>query len=114
MTEMKNLCVNCHAGNATTMIEDEAHSGLIIHPQMDEGAICQDCHLQDTQARLDTFISQGGYGTVIEAVSYTANSTISGDVPKLVEIAEKLSWAVGAVVVFGLWLVLCFLSPQKP
>jgi len=117
ITEHKDRCVNCHEGNAAVMNKDESHMGLIIHPQKDDGAKCQQCHVADTQARLATFASLGGYKPVIEAVAYVPSSKIETGFPEIYEpdpIVENWPWLVVALVFFGLWLALVFLSPQKP
>jgi hypothetical protein len=88
------------------MNKEGSHQGLIAHPQKDDGAKCQECHIEDTQSRLATFSSLGGYKPVIEA-----------GFPEISEpdlIVEKLQWLTGAFVLFGFWLALVLFSPQKP
>jgi hypothetical protein len=117
ITEHKDRCVNCHEGNAAMMNKDESHLGLIAHPQKDDGAKCQQCHPDDTQERLATFASLGGYKPIIEAVSYVPPSTVVAGFPEITEpnhIVENLPWLAGAIIIFGFWLVLILLSPQKP
>ena len=118
ITEHKDRCVNCHEGNAAVMNKDESHLGLIAHPQKDDGANCQQCHPEDTQERLATFASLGGFKPVIEVASYyTPSGTVVAGFPETSEsnlIIENLPWLGGAFVFFGLWLALVFLSPQKP
>lgn len=97
--------------------KDEAHLGLVAYPQKDDGAKCQQCHLQDSQARLEKFASLGGYKPVNEAVPFTPASAATAGFPELSEskpIAENLPWVASAIVFFGLWLALVLFSPQKP
>lgn len=117
MTEHKERCVNCHGGNPTVMNEDQSHLGLIAYPQKDNGAKCQECHVHDSQERLEKFASMGGYKPVIEVSAYTPVSAAVTGSPEISEpnqIVETLPWVVGAIVIFGLWLALVLLSPQKP
>jgi hypothetical protein len=117
ITEHKDRCVNCHEGDANVMKKDESHTGLITHPQKDNGAKCQQCHPEDTQARLTTFASLGGYKPVMEAVSYTPSNTIESGFPETTEsntLSENLPVVALGILLFGLWLVLVFVSPQKP
>jgi hypothetical protein len=118
ITEHKDRCVNCHEGNANVMKKDESHTGLIAHPQKDEGAKCQQCHPDDTQARLATFASLGGYKPVMDAVAYTPSNIVETGFPETAEesnaLSENLPVVALGILLFGLWLVLVFVSPQKP
>ena len=117
ITEHKDRCVNCHEGNADVMNLEEAHQGLIAYPQKDNGAKCQQCHTQDAPARLAKFASLGGYKTVIEASPYTPSSPLVAGFPDVSEpnqVLENLPWLVGALVLFGIWLMLVLFSPLKP
>jgi hypothetical protein len=117
ITEHQDRCVNCHEGNASVMNKEESHLGLVLHPQKDDGAKCQQCHIEDTQERLATFKFMGGYKPVIVAVSQQgSDSTLLGfQADGLADdIGEKLPVLVGGLVLFGLWLVLVLSSPQKP
>jgi hypothetical protein len=117
ITEAKDRCVNCHEGDATVMNKDASHLDLIAYPQKDDGAKCEQCHTQDAQARLATFASLGGFKKVIEAHPYTPSIVVVRafpDVPEENPFLGKLPWFVGTLVLFGLWLALVFLSPQKP
>ena len=119
ITEHKDRCVNCHEGNANVMDKDQAHFGLVPHPQENEGAKCQECHVEDTQTRLATFASlSGGYKSVIEPIVYTPKAEEEADgfpaAPAENQFINNWIWLVGAIVLFGLWLALVFLAPQKP
>jgi hypothetical protein len=115
ITEHKDRCVNCHEGDASVMNKEESHLGLLAHPQKDDGAKCQECHAEDTQAHLATFAAQGGYKAVIESEPYTPSSAAEAGLPETSEpnLMEKLPWLAGGVVLFGFWLALVLLSPQK-
>jgi hypothetical protein len=118
LTDHSDRCVNCHEGNAVVMNKEESHQGLVIHPQENNGEKCQECHTQqDTQTRLSTFKSEGGFDTVIKAEVYTPPVGVAAgfpDVPETNSFADKLPWLTGAFILFGFWLALFFLSPQKP
>jgi hypothetical protein len=111
-------CVNCHEGNAAVMKMEESHLGLITHPQEDNGAKCQECHTPaDTESRLVEFASAGGFDTAIRANTYMPLREASSGFPDTQQtnpLLENLPWLVGALVLFGLWLMLALFSPQKP
>lgn len=117
ITEHKDRCVNCHEGNADVMDKDQSHFGLALHPQENDGAKCQQCHAEDAQTRLATFASlSGGYKAVIEPVAYTPKAEEASGFPVAPvenQLIKNWAWLVGAIVLFGLWLALVFLSPQK-
>jgi hypothetical protein len=118
LTDHTDRCVNCHEGNAAVMKKEESHLGLIVHPQENNGEKCLECHTQqDAQTRLATFESKGGFDTVIKADVYTSPVEVAAGFPDVLEtdsFVDKLPWLAGALVLFGLWLILFFFSPQKP
>ena len=117
LTDHTDRCMNCHEGDATVMNKDASHIGLVTHPQKDDGAKCQQCHTEDFQARLDTFASLGGFKTVIKAEPYIPATEAVGEYPGVPgenQLVHNWGWLAGAIVLFGFWLVLVFLSPQKP
>jgi len=117
ITEHADHCVNCHEGNAEVTDREASHLGMLIHPQDNNGQKCQACHPDDTEARLASYESTSGYQKVIKAEPYEpAMQVVSGmqSTPRENEFLQNLPWLIGSIVVFGLWLVLVFLSPQKP
>ena len=99
------------------MNKDQAHFGLIVHPQENDGKKCQECHSEDVQERLDTFASLGGYSMLMKAESYTPSAAVEvgyPDVPEPNSIVENGLISVGAIVIFGFWLILIRFSPPKP
>jgi hypothetical protein len=112
----KDRCVDCHLGNPAAFKEEDAHFGLIAHPQENDGAQCKQCHAEDFQARIDTFaIESGGFAEVIEPVAYTPAQPAETGFPATEPpgISAKLPWVAGAVVLFGFWLALVLFSPHK-
>jgi hypothetical protein len=114
ITTQKDRCVNCHEGDATVLNKDESHQGLVLHPQQNNGEKCQECHPQDTGARLAKFASLGGYKTLTETKPYVPSNIETIPVPAANPLIENLPWAVGGVLLFGLWLALVLFSPLKP
>jgi nitrate/TMAO reductase-like tetraheme cytochrome c subunit len=115
LTEHTDRCVNCHEGNASVMNKDESHLGLIVHPQDNNGAKCQECHTpQDAQVRLVTFEANGGFADVIKAEAYIPSAEVEPGFPEVSPTIVNWKWAAGAFIFFGLWLVLVFFSPLKP
>lgn len=113
----KDRCTDCHEGNPDVFKMEESHIGMLRHPQENNGAKCQECHAVDTQNRIDVFaVRRGGYTPVISDVAYTPVQAVETGFPETARpnMAEKLPWMAGAVVIFGLWLALVLHSPQKP
>lgn len=114
----KDRCVDCHEGNPTSMKAEESHLGMLSHPQENNGAKCLECHEQaDLQNRLTTFDAKnGGFDEAIKAEAYTPSVEAESGFPEIVEANPMVEWkwAVGASIVFGLWLLLVLFSPLKP
>jgi hypothetical protein len=51
----KDICINCHGGNGTTMNKDLAHKTLTTNPLSDIYTDCHSCHPQDYVGRADLF-----------------------------------------------------------
>ncbi|MBK8418091.1 hypothetical protein [Candidatus Villigracilis saccharophilus] len=117
LTDHADRCVNCHEGNAAVMKKKIAF-GIDCSPWENNGEKCLECHKQqDAQTRLAIFESEGGFGTVIKAEVYTPPVAVAAGFPNVPEtdsFVGKLPWLAGALVLFGLWLILFFSSPQKP
>jgi hypothetical protein len=118
ITDHKDRCMNCHEGNASVLNKDQSHLGLVVHPQGNDGAKCQECHADDAQARIDTFASEsGGFATVIKAETYAPSKEVVSGFPSMQEesrFVKSWGWVVGGIFLFGFWLALVLLSPQKP
>jgi len=117
ITEHKDRCAACHEGNPAVMKKEEAHFGMILHPQENNGEKCLDCHTaEDAQMKMIEFESTSGFDTVIKSEAYTPlDATVLG-FPKVAEPSrlENWTWMVGGIVLFGFWLALVLMSPQKP
>jgi hypothetical protein len=55
----KDICINCHGGNATTMDKDLAHETLTANPLSDIYTDCHSCH-PDYDVRAQIFASTLG------------------------------------------------------
>ena len=110
-------CVNCHAGTIATWDMKLAHQGLIADPLRDNRQVCQDCHPQDYQARIDQFIVMTGYtvepaatGTPVAAVSIEQNPPA---VSSLADRRTPSNYLLAAAVLLGgmlaasLYVVFC-------
>jgi hypothetical protein len=51
----KDLCINCHGGNGTTMDITLAHQGMTAHPLSDIYTDCHSCHPKDYDQRAQLF-----------------------------------------------------------
>lgn len=112
----RDRCIDCHEGNAASFKAEESHVGMLRHPHENDGAKCKQCHIEEVDARLDTFDDKGGFEKVIKPIAYTPVQTAELGFPETAEsgVAEKLPWVIGSVVLFGFWLALVLLSPRKP
>jgi hypothetical protein len=94
---------------------EESHLGMLAHPQENNGAKCLECHEQaDLQNRLTTFNANNEFDEVIHVEAYTPSVEAESGFPEIAEPMIEWKWAVGASILFGLWLVLVLLSPLKP
>jgi hypothetical protein len=55
----KDICINCHGGNGSTLDKDLAHEGLTAHPLNDIYTDCHSCH-PDYDVRAQIFASTLG------------------------------------------------------
>ena len=118
LTEHTDRCVNCHEGNQAVMKKEASHFGLVAHPQENGGEKCLECHTdRETQDRLIKFSSEGGFDAVIRANPYTPIPDATVEFPEKAEVSplvENWPWLVGALTLFGFWLILVLISPLKP
>jgi hypothetical protein len=56
----KDICINCHAGNGSTMDKNLAHEGLVANPLNDIYTDCHSCHPEDYDVRAQIFASTLG------------------------------------------------------
>ncbi len=77
----KDICINCHGGNATTMNKDLAHESLVANPLNDIYTDCHSCH-PDYDARAQIFASTLGVtpGSCITPTPFPVSNT-SGEPP---------------------------------
>lgn len=118
ITTHADHCVGCHEGNPTSMKKEESHLGLLLHPQENAGAKCLECHeSEDVPTRMTKFETDGGFDEVIQPEAYfPCEEADTGflEVEEVNSFAANWKWLAGALVAFGLWLVLVFFSPLKP
>lgn len=106
----KDRCTDCHAGNPSAVKEEEAHVGLLAHPQENGGAKCLECHTpEDAQMGMAKFESIQGFDTVIKAKSYVPSQPVKTGFPVTTEknpFTDNLGWLAFGVLMFGVWLAL--------
>jgi hypothetical protein len=62
-------CVYCHGGRTdTTVVEKQAHEGLVLYPTRDHAARCQTCHTEDYMSRVVTFEMAAGVSSTPLAI----------------------------------------------
>jgi hypothetical protein len=118
ITTHADHCAGCHEGNPTSMKKEESHLGLLLHPQENGGAKCLECHEpEDVPIRMTKFKADGGFDEVIQPEAYLPCEEAETGFPEVEEVNTLVvnwKWLAGALVAFGLWLVLVFFSPIKP
>ena len=77
----KDICVNCHGGNGSTVDKDAAHNGMTAHPLEDIYTDCHSCH-PDYNVRAGYFaptlgVTPGSCATPTSAVGGNARSGTS-------------------------------------
>ena len=60
LCEEKMSCTCCHGGNPESLVEEQAHLGMVANPAIDEGTTCQKCHTTDTQVYIEKFATIAG------------------------------------------------------
>lgn len=117
ITEAKDRCVNCHGGNPEALTEEEAHIGLVANPFGDGGTRCQECHAEDTEARIEKVASYTGYQEAIALEPYVPHATEAGAGSELLsslDEPEASLWFIPvAAAVFLLWLFLVIRSNRS-
>jgi hypothetical protein len=75
----KDICINCHGGNATTMNKDLAHESLTANPLSDIYTDCHSCHT-DYELRAQIFASTLGVtpGSCATPTPIIANTISNG------------------------------------
>lgn len=77
LNETKVGCTECHRGHPEMRGKECAHEGLIANPLVNGAAVCQGCHPDDYQARVQTYASVAGLRpTPLSSVSYTPSASI--------------------------------------
>lgn len=60
LCEASPSCVHCHGGQPESMKADLAHAGMIVNPLQENAVVCQKCHPDEYQRRVDEFIAVAG------------------------------------------------------
>lgn len=106
----KDRCTDCHEGNPSAKKEEDAHLGMLMHPQENDGAKCLECHTaDDAQMRLAKFESIQGFDSVIHAGTYIPSQPVKTGFSDMAEpnsLRENLGWLAFAFLMFGVWLIL--------
>jgi hypothetical protein len=116
LSETKVSCTGCHQGRPDTMIKEIAHEGLIVNPLVNDAAVCQGCHPDDYQARVQAYASIAGIGpTPRPSVSYTPSALIprtgeSADKVRLLRALPSGGWQVAGFSFLGISLLISFLT----
>ncbi|HRJ57907.1 MAG TPA: hypothetical protein PLV64_16565 [Anaerolineales bacterium] len=113
VTAHKDRCADCHEGNPSAYKEEEAHAGMILHPQENNGEKCLECHTaEEAQLKLNEFESVNGFNTVIHADVYTHSEFVKTDFPDVTasNLLETWFWLGAGFLAFGFWLSLVLRS----
>lgn len=61
-------CVYCHGGRTDSLVEAEAHEGLVLYPTRNHAERCQTCHTEDYMSRVVTFATVAGISSTPQPV----------------------------------------------
>jgi hypothetical protein len=96
-------------------IKECAHEGLIAHPLANDAAVCQGCHPDDYQTRVQTYASIAGIGpTPRPYATYTPSASISrseksaGEM-RLLRTLSPGGWQKAGLGIFGAAFLVSFL-----
>lgn len=53
-------CIDCHGGDDTNWNADTAHVDMVINPIEENPAVCQNCHPDNYNARIEEFAAMAG------------------------------------------------------
>jgi hypothetical protein len=107
-------CVHCHGGNGREINADLAHQGMLANPFTNNAAICQNCHMDQSQARVDEFVQRAGVVTMpISVMDQPAFNT--AEPQPFPAIAPRVLgvWEWFSVALLGTILVLIFLAWRR-
>lgn len=108
-------CTECHGGRTDTVVQDMAHEGLIANPLVDNAAVCQDCHPNDYQARVQKFASIAGVSSTPRPyATYTPSALISYPVEnaggtRQLRALPPGAWQVAGISLLGIAFLVIFL-----
>ncbi|PWH19274.1 MAG: hypothetical protein DDG59_03770 [Anaerolineae bacterium] len=95
-------CSFCHGGVVGSVDLELAHQNLIANPILQNRAVCQQCHPQDAEQRIATFIAKAGVKTPPAhdrvAVAAVGNA---GALPAALQEKPPSPWKTVAWVVLG-------------
>jgi len=124
-------CVYCHGGQVDSMVEEEAHAGLVLYPTRDQAEQCQECHPADYMDRVVTFETVAGVSsTPVPIITATAMQSAAGTIEQLPptpfqRISQLEPWrliglgaagiALCAIIFFGYrcWKADCLMKSQS-
>ncbi len=111
----KDICINCHGGNGTSMVKDLAHEDLTANPLNDIYTDCHSCHPLDYVGRASIFAPTLGVtpGSCATPTLLPVVNTYAGPMSGNINISTKLisssfSWQSFLVVVAMMSIVLLF------
>lgn len=111
LCSLRARCTYCHRGNPDTVIEDEAHLGLVSNPASGDTADCQNCHPDDFEIRLEKFASLAGIQTAYpDSFAFNTTRPIDNQAPAAVsasfyEFREFTTWQWLGIVFVGILAV---------
>jgi hypothetical protein len=111
----KDICINCHGGNGTTMNKDLAHETLTANPLSDIYTDCHSCHPQDYVGRADLFaqtlgVTPGSCATpTLVPVGKPSSGPQSGGINIPANLADTTSSPMVFLIIGGMLSILvCF------
>lgn len=106
LNETRVSCMGCHGGNPGAVTKEAAHEGLIARPLANDAAVCQGCHPEDYQERVQIYAAVAGVRpTPRPYTAYTPPTVVSTAGTGEVESDLLSDWLSGAWKTVGLLIL---------
>jgi hypothetical protein len=82
LKESPMACADCHGGDPTTLVREEAHSNRAHYPVInDDVSKCQECHPDQCDERVELFEQTAGISEIRVAAPYVPaySAELTGD-----------------------------------
>lgn len=107
-------CVHCHGGNGKETNADLAHKDMLANPFVNDAVVCNNCHKDESQARVDEFVARAG-GDVMPVSTESQPTFRAAEASAFPEIASQSFgfWEWFSVTLAGLVLVALLIAWRR-